>query len=96
MRRWSRQRLYSELTRSGCGLLAGILNSYIPIPRTISKAWCFRSPTVNDTSTWVNTVFDLAEGHIQYAYVLANAMVTLHRHSAYAHWRCKDACGRSV
>ena len=28
------------------------------------------------TSTWVNTTFDLAGGHIQYAYVLAAAMVT--------------------
>lgn len=29
------------------------------------------------TSTWVNTAFDLAGGHIQYAYVLADAMATL-------------------
>jgi len=29
------------------------------------------------TSTWVNTAFDLATGHIQYAYVLNDAMVTL-------------------
>jgi hypothetical protein len=28
------------------------------------------------TSTWVNTVFDLTGGHIQYAYVLSDAMVT--------------------
>ncbi len=28
------------------------------------------------TSTWVNTAFDLAGGHIQYAYVLSDAMVT--------------------
>jgi hypothetical protein len=28
------------------------------------------------TSTWVNTAFDLGEGHIQYAYVLGDAMVT--------------------
>lgn len=29
------------------------------------------------TSTWVNTAFDLAAGHIQYAYVLNDAMVTM-------------------
>ena len=29
------------------------------------------------SSTWVNTAFDLAAGHIQYAYVLNDAMVTL-------------------
>ena len=28
------------------------------------------------TSTWVNTAFDLAGGHFQYAYVLGDAMVT--------------------
>jgi hypothetical protein len=28
------------------------------------------------TSTWVNTAFDLTGGHIQYAYVLSDAMVT--------------------
>ncbi|HUI83440.1 MAG TPA: hypothetical protein VL240_04410 [Candidatus Binatia bacterium] len=28
-------------------------------------------------STWVNTAFDPAAGHIQYAYVLSDAMVTL-------------------
>jgi hypothetical protein len=29
------------------------------------------------TSVWVNTAFDLAAGHIQYAYVLNDAMATL-------------------
>lgn len=29
------------------------------------------------TSAWVNTAFDLAAGHIQYAYVLNDAMVTM-------------------
>jgi hypothetical protein len=29
------------------------------------------------SSTWVNTAFDLAAGHIQYAYVLNDAMTTL-------------------
>lgn len=29
------------------------------------------------TSTWVNTGFDLVTGHIQYAYVLNDAMVTM-------------------
>lgn len=29
------------------------------------------------TSTWVNTVFDLTAGHIQYAYVLEGAMSTV-------------------
>jgi hypothetical protein len=29
------------------------------------------------TSTWVNTAFDLTRGHIQYAYVLSDAMVTV-------------------
>jgi len=28
-------------------------------------------------STWINTAFDLAAGHIQYTYVLDNAMATL-------------------
>jgi hypothetical protein len=31
----------------------------------------------NFSSTWVNTTFDLANGHIQYAYVLNDAMATL-------------------
>jgi hypothetical protein len=29
------------------------------------------------TSTWVNTAFDLVTGHIEYAYVLNDAMVTM-------------------
>src|SRR5580658_10816108 len=29
------------------------------------------------SSTWVNTAFDLAAGHVQYAYILNDAMATL-------------------
>ena len=37
----------------------------------------FTVPKGQFTSVWVNTAFDLAAGHIQYAYVLNDAMATL-------------------
>ena len=37
----------------------------------------FTVPKGQFASVWVNTAFDLAAGHIQYAYVLTDAMTTL-------------------
>jgi hypothetical protein len=37
----------------------------------------FTVPKGQFASVWVNTAFDLAAGHIQYAYVLNDAMATL-------------------
>ena len=74
----SRRRRCSAPMRSASGRRTGIRNSSIPNPRTISQAWSFRwrMATIH---TWVNTAFDLAAGHIQYAYVLNDAMAR-HRH----------------
>ena len=47
-----------------------------PNPAHDQQGMVFQVSHGERTSTWVNTVFDLAEGHIQYAYVLANAMAT--------------------
>lgn len=47
-----------------------------PNPAHDQQGMVFQVAHGERTSTWVNTAFDLAGGHIQYAYVLANAMVT--------------------
>ncbi len=63
--------------KSASGHPTGTRNSSIPRLRTISQAWCFGSSIGHHSSIWVNTAFDLAAGHIQYAYVLNDAMATL-------------------
>ncbi len=37
----------------------------------------FRVEHPGHSAVWINTAFDLAAGHIQYTYVLGDAMVTL-------------------
>ena len=44
------------------------------------------------TSVWVNTALDLAAGHIQYAYVLNDAMAVADRHPPDAAERAEDRC----
>lgn len=48
-----------------------------PIPARDQQGMLFTVPKGQFTSVWVNTAFDLAAGHIQYAYVLNDAMATL-------------------
>ena len=48
-----------------------------PIPAHDQRGMVFTVPKGQFTSVWVNTAFDLAAGHIQYAYVLNDAMATL-------------------
>jgi hypothetical protein len=48
-----------------------------PIPAHDQPGMVFQVAHGQMTSTWVNTAFDLAGGHIQYAYVLNDAMVTV-------------------
>ena len=47
-----------------------------PNPAHDQQGMIFQVAHGSYTSTWVNTAFDLAGGHIQYAYVLNGAMVT--------------------
>jgi hypothetical protein len=47
-----------------------------PTPAHDRQGMVFQVSHGEHTSIWVNTAFDLAGGHIQYAYVMANAMVT--------------------
>ena len=47
-----------------------------PDPAKDQQGMVFQVAHGPRTATWVNTAFDLAGGHIQYAYVLAEAMVT--------------------
>ena len=47
-----------------------------PQPAHDQQGMIFQVAHGEMTSTWVNTVFDLGAGHIQYAYVLGDAMVT--------------------
>lgn len=47
-----------------------------PIPENDQQGMVFQVAHGQMTSTWVNTAFDLSAGHIQYAYVLNDAMVT--------------------
>ena len=48
-----------------------------PQPAKDQPGMVFRVEHGEHSSVWVNTAFDLAAGHIQYAYVLNDAMVTL-------------------
>ncbi|MGC2110255.1 MAG: hypothetical protein WA655_12115, partial [Candidatus Korobacteraceae bacterium] len=48
-----------------------------PTPARDQPGMVFRVEHPHHSSIWVNTAFDLAAGHIQYAYVLNDAMVTL-------------------
>lgn len=48
-----------------------------PTPARDAPGMVFRVEHGQHSSVWINTVFDLAAGHIQYAYVLNDAMVTL-------------------
>ena len=47
-----------------------------PNPAHDQQGMVFQVSHGEHTSTWVNTIFDLPGGHIQYAYVLANVLVT--------------------
>lgn len=48
-----------------------------PKPSQDRQGMVFQVAHDQMSSTWVNTAFDLAGGHIQYAYVLNDAMVTM-------------------
>lgn len=48
-----------------------------PLPASDQSGMVFRVEHPQHSSIWVNTAFDLAAGHIQYAYVLNDAMATL-------------------
>ncbi|MGA2905509.1 MAG: hypothetical protein ABSD98_16915 [Candidatus Korobacteraceae bacterium] len=48
-----------------------------PIPAHDQPGMVFRVEHGDHSSVWANTAFDLAAGHIQYAYVLNDAMATL-------------------
>ena len=48
-----------------------------PQPARDQHGMVFRIMHGQHTATWVNTAFDLAAGHIQYTYVLSDAMATL-------------------
>ena len=48
-----------------------------PCPAHDQHGMVFRVEHGSHSSIWVNTAFDLAAGHIQYSYVLNDAMVTL-------------------
>ncbi len=48
-----------------------------PTPARDQAGMVFRVEHGDHSSIWVNTAFDLAAGHIQYSYVLNDAMATL-------------------
>ena len=48
-----------------------------PIPARDEQGMVFTVPKGQFTSVWVNTAFDLAAGHIQYAYLVSETMATL-------------------
>jgi hypothetical protein len=48
-----------------------------PLPARDQQGMVFKVEHGQFSSTWVNTAFDLAAGHVQYAYVLNDAMATL-------------------
>jgi hypothetical protein len=48
-----------------------------PTPARDEPGMVFRVEHPHHSSIWVNTAFDLAAGHIQYTYVLNDAMATL-------------------
>jgi hypothetical protein len=48
-----------------------------PVPAHDQPGMVFRVEHPGHSAVWINTAFDLAAGHIQYTYVLGDAMVTL-------------------
>ncbi len=48
-----------------------------PLPARDQQGMVFRVSHGEHSSIWVNTAFDLAAGHVQYAYTLNDAMATL-------------------
>jgi hypothetical protein len=48
-----------------------------PQPAQDREGMVFQIAHREHTATWVNTAFDLKDGHIQYTYVLGGAMATL-------------------
>jgi hypothetical protein len=48
-----------------------------PLPAHDQQGMVFRVEHGQHSSIWVNTAFDLVAGHIQYAYVVNDAMATL-------------------
>jgi hypothetical protein len=48
-----------------------------PTPAHDQQCMVFRVEHPHHSSVWVNTAFDLSAGHIQYAYVLNDAMATM-------------------
>ena len=48
-----------------------------PSPAKDQQGSVFRVQHGQNTSLWTTTAFDLAAGHVQYVYVMNNAMVTL-------------------
>jgi hypothetical protein len=48
-----------------------------PVPAEDREGAVFRvQPSPDHSSIWITTVFDLAAGHVQYVYVLNDAMIT--------------------
>ena len=47
-----------------------------PTPAADQEGSVFRVQKGAHSSLWVNTIFDLASGHVQYVYVLADLLVT--------------------
>lgn len=52
-------------------------NFVYPTPAHDQQGMVFQVNHGEHSSVWVNTAFDLAAGHIQYAYLLNDAMVTV-------------------
>ncbi len=48
-----------------------------PVPAHDQQGMVFRVEHGDHSAVWINTAFDLAAGHIQYTYVLNDAMATL-------------------
>jgi hypothetical protein len=48
-----------------------------PTPARDQQGEVFKVAHGHDSAVWINTALDLAMGHIQYAYVLGDAMATL-------------------
>ncbi len=48
-----------------------------PVPAHDQQGMVFRIEHGDHSAVWINTAFDLAAGHIQYTYVLNDAMATL-------------------
>lgn len=48
-----------------------------PVPAHDQQGMVFRVEHPGHSAVWINTAFDLVAGHIQYTYVLSEAMATL-------------------